>query len=715
MIGGEPMFWKSKVKLLNSTEVIEEEKKFIKESKSTKKGGDIWGLGISGGGIRSASVGLGVMQALVASPGKSILSKMDYLSTVSGGGYIGTALTWFLHKGLPDGKKAGTDPDNFPLGQIGTGARSKQKGNLILNFIRQHGNYLLPGQGLNVLSLFGVTIRSMFISLLVYLSLLTTAMGALKYLNLFKKYTFGKHLGIDIPSFPGLVWLAIAVVIILIVLSLLFSIRTYLTMGSERRYKNQIIGQKFLGKAWKWIFVLGLLGSLVYFTQYLPEIWQKAVAGTSLSVGTILGLFQHKKAVNESGSNSGGLPTLAIYFAAFLLNYGLLFTAYLLSGFFPNWFYIAILAVVTMVLGIFVNLNYVGLHRMYRNRLMETFLPNVKSVENNKWQAATDANDTLLENICDKSRRPYHLINTNIVLVDSPTTKYRGRGGDSFLFSKLYTGSDATGYIPTKNYMKQGRGGITLSTAMAISGAAVNPNTGSAGRGPTRNKMVSALLGILNLRLGYWAKNPRSKLKWSPPPNFIKPGLNGDVLGGNLNENKADIQLTDGGHFENLALYELIRRKAKVIIISDAGADVNYRFSNLANAIEKVRVDFGVTIRFDKKKYGLNMLLPGSSSGYKLATNKYQLAERGFAIADINYHDKKKTKGKLIYLKSTLIKDLPADIYGYKSANPTFPNQTTANQFFNEEQFEAYRELGYQLTWQMLKSDNCKKILGIKI
>ena len=173
--------------LRNADEVIEAEKKYISESKNPDDNNEIWALGISGGGIRSASVGLGVMQALVAAPGKSILSKMDYLSTVSGGGYIGSALTWFLHKGLPDGKPAGTEPDNFPLGQIGSGARTNKKGNLILDFIRQHGNYLLPGKGLNVPSLIGVTLRSMFVSLLVYLMIITAVLVVATYAQLFTK------------------------------------------------------------------------------------------------------------------------------------------------------------------------------------------------------------------------------------------------------------------------------------------------------------------------------------------------------------------------------------------------------------------------------------------------------------------------------------------------------------------------------------------------
>ena len=71
--------------------IISDEKEFI----GVKDKEYIRGLAVSGGGIRSASFGLGIMQALV---GNNQLEKIHYLSTVSGGGYLGSALTWALHQ-----------------------------------------------------------------------------------------------------------------------------------------------------------------------------------------------------------------------------------------------------------------------------------------------------------------------------------------------------------------------------------------------------------------------------------------------------------------------------------------------------------------------------------------------------------------------------------------------------------------------------------------
>lgn len=741
----------------SAQEVMEEEKNYIKndETRDSSYEDKYWGLAISGGGIRSASFGLGVMQALVSTTPKDsstpkdseitkasktprliktpggLLSRIDYLSTVSGGGYIGSSLTWFLHNGLPGGGEAGTEAKNFPFGKLGSGGRTDRKGNLVLDFIRQHSNYLIPGKGLNAISLIGVAIRSMFVSLFVYLCLLTITVTGLRFIGAFNNVTIDKIINIGFTSSLSLtilLWLAIFIIAVLALSSFVFSLRTYIVKDTTGRYKRLILFQKWIGLAWTGVLGLAVIGVLPYINNWLPDIWKQVTAGSSTIIGVVIGFLEYLKAQDPASAKGGKMSGILIIIAAFALIYGLLLTAFNLSEFFldATYFYFIGIVIVTGVLGFFVNLNYVGLHRMYRNRLMETFMPNAENVLENQWGAATEADDAMLENMCTKKKgeeneentlckRPYHLINTNIVLVNSPSVKYRGRGGDSFLLSALYCGSDATCYQTTKDFMKKkGSRGMTLSTAMAISGAALNPDTAVAGEGVMRNKLVSALLGLLNLRLGYWTQNPKLKKHFPMPPNFFVPGLSADILGTGLSEEMLSVELTDGGHFENLGLYELIRRKTDIIIASDAGADPNFLFGDLANAIERVRVDFGVVIRF-LPDCDLGGLLPGSAKEDPEA-KKYNLAERSFAIAKILYpstESESKKEGHLIYIKTTLTKNLTADIYGYKSTNDTFPDQSTADQFFDEKQFEAYRELGYQLIWQMLKSDKGKKILEL--
>src|SRR6185436_19014465 len=146
------------------------------------------------------------------------------------------------------------------------------------------------------------------------------------------------------------------------------------------------------------------------------------------------------------------------------------------------------------------------------------------------------------------------------------------------------------------------------------------------------------------------------------------PGLTSEILGFGLNEESNDLLLSDGGHFENLAFYELIRRKLDLIVVSDGACDSGFNFDDLANAIEKVRVDFGARITF-RKEYMSDDILPGTL-GTSSWQKKYEISKKGFAIADIFYAPEKNEKGELIvkkgelvYLKLAVIDRLSTDVY----------------------------------------------------
>ena len=353
----------------------------------------------------------------------------------------------------------------------------------------------------------------------------------------------------------------------------------------------------------------------------------------------------------------------------------------------------AIVATYCLVVGILVSLNYSGIHRIFRDRLMELFLPDHRSVRNQRWGPATQADSVLIENVCrSPNGRPYHLLNANVVLVDSLNEKYRERGGANFIMSPLYCGSDATGWRRSFDYMREGDSGLRLATAMAISAAAANPHSGSRRSAGTRNRMVSLAMSILNLRLGYWAPHPdpnQAKGK-TEIPNYLFPGVIPALGRGFLSEHRRFVDLTDGGHFENLGLYELVRRRLKVIMVCDSSYDPGFEYADLAIAIERIKVDFGVQIRF-RDDHGLNKLEPSKDGG---------TSERGFAIADIVYAAEggdSRTSGTLVYLKPTILRGLSPEIVSYRRRNVDFPNEATANQFFHEAQFEAYRELGYAI------------------
>ena len=686
------------------------------------------GLALSGGGIRSASFALGVLQSLAK---QGVLGKVDYLSTVSGGGYIGSTLTWFLHKNGGD----------FPLGEIGRSRREDIKENrpaAILNFIRQHGNYLIPGQGLNLISLVAVVLRSVLLAFFVYFSLLVIALQILGALGFYRMPPawimdplFG-WLGMTIEF--DLNWLLLGAGVLLAVLLLsflLYSLATFRLPLSViqwlrlNRYWLRIWAQRAMGWLAFLILLAAFLGSLPLVVDALTTRGEGSLfAGILGVISTALGA-SGTFASHFKGGKGGALGAVLgsnWYLAAVagLLLYGILLFGYSVAEALGRqgepivemgrgaWQVSFLLLVLALVTGFFVNLNYVSLHRMYRDRLMETFLPDPDKVKDNIWRPAYEANTSGLWTFAAKgTAAPYHLLNANVVLVDSEQAKYGGRGGDSFILSPLFCGSHATGWHRTDSYMRRGMfSGMTLPTAMAISGAAVNSDTGASGQGVTRNRLVSFLMTFLNIRLGYWAPNPQ-RPNWGIAPSFLFPGLKA-LRGKGMDETSLLVELTDGGHFDNIGLYELVRRRTKLIIVSDGTGDPKFTFSDFGNTIERLRVDFGVNIRFPDEDFDLRHIMPHSASirkddpSDKAFREKFPLAARGFAIGRIEYPGKRNSKekdyGVIVYIKSTLTKALTADIYGYKSRYPEFPDQSTADQFFDETQIEAYRELGYRLS-----------------
>ncbi|MEZ6124609.1 MAG: hypothetical protein R3C49_15730 [Planctomycetaceae bacterium] len=142
------------------------------------------------------------------------------------------------------------------------------------------------------------------------------------------------------------------------------------------------------------------------------------------------------------------------------------------------------------------------------------------------------------------------------------------------------------------------------------------------------------------------------------------------------------VNLSDGGHFENLAVYELVRRKCRLIIVSDASADPDTAFEDLGNAIRKCRADFGIDIEIDL------------SHLRRIAGTRFSRFH--CAVGTIRYDNVQKDApvGTLLYLKPTLTGDEPGDVAHYSLHSPTFPQEPTLDQFFSESQFESYRELG---------------------
>src|SRR5262249_41150452 len=147
------------------------------------------------------------------------------------------------------------------------------------------------------------------------------------------------------------------------------------------------------------------------------------------------------------------------------------------------------------------------------------------------------------------------------------------------------------------------------------------------------------------------------------------------------NDERGFVDLSDGGHFENLGIYELIRRRCKYIIASDAAQDSDFAFEDLGNAIRKCRADFGVEIEID-----VSRIRPDAASG-----RSHAHCAVGRVLYPKTPDGAPSMTGFLLYIKASMTGDEPSDVLEYQQLHPEFPHQTTADQWFDESQFESYR------------------------
>ncbi|HEX3584244.1 MAG TPA: hypothetical protein VH087_20940, partial [Thermoanaerobaculia bacterium] len=274
--------------------------------------------------------------------------------------------------------------------------------------------------------------------------------------------------------------------------------------------------------------------------------------------------------------------------------------------------------------------------------------------------------------------RPMHLVGMTLNLVESENLAWQERKASSFTVSPLYTGNFRLGYRPTRAF--GGPSGVSLGTAVAISGAAVSPNMGY-----NSSPALSFLLTLFNVRLGWWYGNPAKKTYSLENPRNTLITILDEALGRTTDANPF-IYLSDGGHFDNLGLYESVLRRCRCIVVTDCASDASFGFADLGNAIRKIRIDFGIDVEM-----GPMQLFPRSTKNPK-ETPKY------CAIGNIRYSavDGDGAKdGKLVYIKAAYYGTEPRDVCAYADMYPTFPHQSTGNQWYSESQFEAYRQLGY--------------------
>lgn len=697
------------------------------------------GLALSGGGIRSASFCMGVIQQLHVA---GVIDRLHYMSSVSGGGYAASSLTWFMaQKADSQGQKFGTEATNFPFcGGEGAAVRNAAQtqagitsapvdGRAVLDYIRQRSSYLNPGAGFTVISAIAIVLRSLLISVLGFVLLLAAAFLPLLYFGLFD------HGVADFVTLPWplsllgrLHWASFVAVlaagffaVTIVVYSLLTGVPGLASFAYALRRGYQNFAGKLLGLSLALLLIELLMILIDYVaTRGLPVVGHNlmALGGASAGAGAGGGLITKALQNVPKGLLTRIVLVLLPPVALLLLLTGFGVLAHELAAVALGWPRWAWLLGIALVFCTYTNINLTGLHRFYRDRLMETFMPEPKAILADGQAAKSSADDCNLADFCKAEHDgPYHLINAHVVLLGAHHARQRSRGGDSFVLSPLFCGSEATGFINTRDWLPgpaslsiaRRHGPLALPTAMAISGAALNPRAGADGQGATKGGTVSALLNLLNLRLGYWVPSPIKAIgvpgpSYRSPPNFIFPGLVQGLFGFRHNEDAGWLELSDGGHFENTGIYELVRRGVRTIIFADGSTDPDTALSSFANALEKIYIDFNVRITFDDKADFIQ-LLKGTDPLSDSLSQRLNFSAAGFAIGTIHYPDvggNPTPKGRLFYVKSTMIRKLPTALYSYKATNPLFPAESLADQFFSEQQFEAYRALGFALTKEMM-------------
>lgn len=350
----------------------------------------------------------------------------------------------------------------------------------------------------------------------------------------------------------------------------------------------------------------------------------------------------------------------------------------------PWWKALALVAV-SLVLSFLaswlIGVNRFSMHALYRDRLIRAYLgaSNVDRAPNPF--TGFDPRDNIPMSRLRKLSRPLHVVNMALNLVGGKDLAWQERKAESFTASPLHCGSLNLGYRPSDEYA--GPRGMTLGTAFAISGAAASPNMGY-----HSSPALAFLLTFFNVRLGWWLGNPGSPgdhtYQLRNPKTSLRPLL-AEVFG-NTDASHPYVYLSDGGHFENLGFYEMVLRRCRRIVISDAAADQKFVFDDLGNAIRKIYIDFGIRVRIDRMG-----LFPRSLDKDKRDNPKYCATGRIF------YSDADgpgAPVGELIYIKPVFYGGEPQDIYNYALTNETFPHETTSDQWFSESQFESYRALG---------------------
>jgi hypothetical protein len=694
------------------------------------------GICVSGGGIRSASVALGALQALRE---QGELSEAAYLVSVSGGGYTTGALQLALqpephHRGQVPADSVAAPGDVFDPGSAEE------------DHLRRHSSYIADGLGQWVVAL-AVLFRGVVSSLVVIGLTVTTVGLAIGGFYGYVPIVDGGNLARlrplflvpghrEAPGFPPVlpgVVAGVGVAAALAVLAYLVQLAVVPWSGPARwlsRVARALLGAAGLlatigvalpaliwASSWvTWQLGFSLrttasvasVGSLSVILSYLGAVaatlWRKRTT-LAKSAGTVTGLS--KGPVNQVLPNSMIQTiimwiSLAVLILVALLTCGWAAT----SGLVDSWWALAPVGALA-VIATFVDQTSFSLHPFYRRRLASAFA--VRRVTSHDADVAEPYGEREMTWLWDYAGKPGHFPAVTFNATANITRQDRtppGRPAVLYTLAQDYIGGPQAGWVSTKALEKLAgprlRADLTVEAAMAISGAAFASAMGS------QTRFYEVFLALSNARLGAWLPNPYFvALKLRHARDWTIPGLPGrrrlsyfarEIFGIHPGTSRL-LLCTDGGHYDNLGLVEMLRRRCTRIYCIDASGAVPPLDDTLAGAITLAREELGVVIALSDAALelvpaGWDLLAPAGA----FADLNKRLSKSAVTTGKITYPavaGYPQAHGELVFAQAVLTPDMPYQLLDFPQDDPGFPRDSTADQWFNAAQFDAYQQLGH--------------------
>lgn len=696
-----------------------------------------FGLALSGGGLRSATINVGVMEALatesLAPTGREALRRFDYLSSVSGGGWVAGAVVAALARNIA--------PREFIQELVGR--------------FRRANDYVIPGGvGLSratlrplILIAFGIAIN-----LLVFLPFLFSALllahtasqypgwlaslldcasefPGFQQLRLPGAHPLVKMRALDVVAlvaYAGMVLAALGVVLLLVALI----VSPWGRFARRVRRNGQNLAERGLMIA----LTFGALALLIHGSQAVTVL-ALAAATTAVVLHVLPRLDRTQRmavvvALLTSQGALWSLTTLRSYVGAITrawadpLHRLLLWPREWLPGYADPLLMAELLLLLAFVFGFFFSRNDIGLHDFWTYRIRSAFLRTSRAEEQEAKppdatprppqcgcettrtaergdtpRRSAEREDELQRAIVDgplSCLRPDHgakkpgispevpilIVNTAVNVPASCDPTLRNRRTARFELGPYFTGSSASGWTETAHY----HGSVTLANSLAISAAAVSSQAGHHTSGPLR-----MLLALANISLGVWIRNPLL----APKNDVVDPRFRRwghfwiayqiyDLLGRN-SETDPLLFISDGGHHDNLGLGALIERECDRIVCVDAGADPDYTCSSLSDVLRMLQID---------QRWDFAFFIEGTACSF---VDACAALAGGKGPLEIRARSRAGKELRIRYYKAARLTDVPIAVESYAAKHRDFPHEATSDQFFDEPQFEAYYQLGRRL------------------